>query len=351
MHRWTARTYISMCSIPRDHQTFQVEVPPKALQFDWLLNSIFALSALDLASTTPPASPAVATYARAAIEYYDASVQAYRRAVGTMTRENHDSLFCVGFVVAVYAVAAVRVPPLRSGSALPSVLAQVPQFFDLLSGTSMITVRCRAWLVQSMESVRIVRAMEPATAEDLDDDAREAMARLLLVNDRLHTRATELDAPLTAVELFGEGEAEAVDEQVREGNAEREMYKRLIPQLVRCFAEDVRGIINGFCLAFPAFAGREFKFAVERSKPMALLVLMYWAVCLEHHGRKMWWANGVGKRLIVEITEVLERSDAYWISGFWEAVAWARQRVDLPGLLLGSHSYEFDVVEVDSAGQ
>ncbi|KAB2569059.1 hypothetical protein DBV05_g12259 [Lasiodiplodia theobromae] len=349
MHRWTTRTYISLCSIPPDTQIFQLGLPQKALQYDWLLNSIFALSALDLSCTTPRTTPKAATYARAAIEYYDASVRSYRSAVADMTVENHDSLFSVGYVVAVYAAASMRVP--REDGSLPSVLAQAPQFFDLLAGTSMISRRCMEWLMQSMESVRIIKLMEPATEADLDGGARAALARLGVVSEGMYPPVMPLgSAGAAGVGLAG-GEGEDVvvvgeAGRVLEPNPEREMYARLIHQIMRCFAEDARGIVDGICLAFPAIAGPEFKFAIERSEPMALLVLVYWAICLEYHGMKMWWANGLGTRLIVEITEVLERSEAYLMPEFWEAVDWARRRVGLPGLLHISCS-QVDVVELD----
>lgn len=355
MHRWTTRTYISLCSIPPDTQIFQHNLPQKALQYDWLLNSLFALSALDLSSTTPGGTPKAATYARAAIEYYDASVRSYRAAVADMTRANHDSLFSVGYVVAVYAAASMRVArDDDDGGSLPKVLEQVPQFFDLLAGTSMISRRCMEWLMQSMESVRIIKMMEPATEAGLDGDARAALARLgRVVGEGMYPPMMVplgLAGAVAGAGLAG-GEGEdvvGVGEAGRllEPDPQREMYARLIPQIVRCFAEDARGLVNGICLAFPAMAGPEFKSAIERSEPMALLVLMYWAVCLEYHGKKMWWANGLGTRLIVEITEVLERSGAYLMPEFWEAVDWARRRVGLPGLLHISCS-QVDVVEVD----
>lgn len=239
------------------------------------------------------------------------------------------------------------------GGSLPKVLERAPQFFDLLAGTSMISRRCMEWLMQSMESVRIIKLMEPATEKDLDEGARAALERLRVVCEGMYPPVVSLGSAGAAAGagLAGGGEGDdvvVVGEAGRllEPNPEQEMYARLMPQIMRCFAEDARGIVGGISLAFPAMAGPEFKFAIERAEPMALLVLMYWAVCLECYGMKMWWANGLGTRLIVEITEALERSEAYLMPEFWEAVDWARRRVGLPGLLYVSGS-QVDVVELD----
>lgn len=307
----------------------QVEVPRKGLQFDCLLNGILALSSLDMAMTAQGTQAMV--YNRAAMEYYDKSIQTFREDINNITPENHDSLYFVAVMIGLINIAALQLP--RDGASVPRVLDHIPEIFDLLRGPVVVAVRCWEWLVESTESVRIVLAMKEASRDDLDPGTREAFARLEAINDRLHisTAGQPGDDPEVVIRVRA-----------------RETYKKAIAHLERCFAEEARGLIDGFLMAFPVFAGaREFMKAVRKSDPMALLILMHFAVLLETHSKKAWWAPSVGKRLVMEISDVLEKSELTLVPQFWEAVSWARQQIGCPILIEAGQPGAFEITEIN----
>ncbi|KAH7030145.1 C6 transcription factor [Macrophomina phaseolina] len=325
MHRWSTRTYLSVCSIPQDQPLMQHTVPQRGLEYECLLHSLLALSSLDLATTTAQAggsnsTRSAAAYTRAAMEYYGKSIALFRREVSDITYANHDSLYLISVLMSLINIAALHFPREDAGggaaATLPSVLESMPTIFSLLRGATLVGVRCGRWLVDSVESVRIIVAMGAAPPELLDGGTREALARLGAVNDGLHISAVCRRA------------GQATEDETRA----HEMYARAIEGLERCFAEEARGYIDGFLLSFPALAGREFGAAVQKGEPMALLVLMYFAVLMEWHGKKGWWATSIGTALILEISEKLRRLQFTLVPGFQEAVLWAQQQVGLPGL-------------------
>lgn len=331
MHRWSTRTYLGVCGIPQDHHLMQVEVPRQSLQYDSLLNGMLALSSLDIGMTIAHAGGAraqSAVYNRAAMEYYDKSIKMFREEITSITAENHLCMYLLGVLLGLINIAELQFPS-RDGR-LPSVLERMPMIWDLLTGPALVALRCGRWLYDSTESVRVVLAMGSASSDVLDADTRGALALLAAVNDRLH---------ISAVCRAG---GAAAEEEVQA----HEMYKNAIPPLERCFAEEARGWIDGFLVAFPALVRRGFMKAVKKSDPMALLVLVYYGVLIDGHGKKVWWAAGVGKRLIVEISDLLELLRFPLVPGFREAMSWARRQVGLPVLIEGSQLLAREVIEI-----
>ncbi|OMP82728.1 hypothetical protein BK809_0000917 [Diplodia seriata] len=381
LHRWTTRTAATACCIPADLPVMQIQLPRRALQYGWLLDSIFAFTLLDEGRVCA-ADGTTDRCNRAALTYYNRALRGFRREMarggggGGVTRENCDAVYLVSVAVAVVHMAGMGVAravgeEYGGGGGggvggrrerLPSVLEAMPAFFELLRGTGAIAMACIGWLVESVASVAAVLALPPARLGDGDGEARSALERLARVNDALHGGETAegglwgegASALETAVKAAERAAAERVDGEGKEEDQEVElmaeahrMYgEQVIPPLVRAYAEDARGEVDAFWLNFPIFAGRRFKEGIERCDPMALLVLMHWAVLVERHGKKAWWARDVGRRLIEEISVVLDGSEFRLLPDFRDAMAWARLQVGLPDVLSDGLSSGFEVMEV-----
>lgn len=84
---------------------------------------------------------------------------------------------------------------------------------------------------------------------------------------------------------------------------------------------------RGRVLAWLAMAGPDFVTKLKEEEPMALLILIHWAVLLESL-KDLWWAKNAGKRLMEDVVAVLEKvafsSGARRWPGWAEAVGWAR---------------------------
>ncbi|KAI5919617.1 hypothetical protein F4810DRAFT_686272 [Camillea tinctor] len=116
-------------------------------------------------------------------------------------------------------------------------------------------------------------------------------------------------------------------------------YTPALTFLTRCYAEDARGVFGGFSAAFPSACGAGFAAAIQRPDPLALLILMHWAVLLERMGGEYWWARDLGQRVVEGATGALVVSmgtegeggggRGEWEADWVESVAWVRGRVGL----------------------
>lgn len=64
---------------------------------------------------------------------------------------------------------------------------------------------------------------------------------------------------------------------------------------------------KGRILAWLAMAGQEFMTKLQESNPMALLIMLHWAVLLMNLG-DLWWARNAGRRLLEDIVVALEKT-------------------------------------------
>ena len=64
---------------------------------------------------------------------------------------------------------------------------------------------------------------------------------------------------------------------------------------------------KGRILAWLAMAGQEFMTKPQESDPMALLIMLHWAVLLMNLG-DLWWARNAGKRLLEDVVVTLEKT-------------------------------------------
>lgn len=359
MHRWSTRTYKGMCGIPSDAALMQLELPRQGLsEHPSLLHGILALSALDMATTTPDPRQ-VHDYHRTALEYYGHATRAFQAEMVNITRQNHFALYMLSAFFGVFHSAVLHLPSITDGKGsssssggpaggkeeeeqqvkMPpnSVLDRIPEMFALQRGTAVIASKTFVWLHEDYESFRLVREMGGAPASLLDADTRRALARLGVVNDMLYG----IVRTPSSAEADGDGDGGFDDgggEGVEYGDIaikamlhpSHETYAAAITDLRRCFAEHARGWIDGFVMAFPMWMGKDIVSAMERrDDPMALLVLMYFGVLLEFNGRNQWWCASLGTKLVMEISDVFVRSGREYGPEFWDAVAWARRKCGL----------------------
>ncbi|TPX08570.1 uncharacterized protein E0L32_009909 [Thyridium curvatum] len=370
IHRWSTHTYKSMCSLKEDEEYVQNILPRKGYQHAFVMDTIIAFTALEVATTTAPAansntsspvgttpttttatpgssssSPstgsvgAVGTtsqqqspptssapsskYLRIALEYNDRASAGFRANLSNITKDNISLLYICSGLVLVINIAIPQCLELH-GFERQSTLANAARMFDLLNGMLVIAFADFDTLMSSDYAPSLQAALALGTAdprEHLAQETIDALALLHPVNDRNS-------------ELLGEQAQRDNDERPpAERNPTHEEYKEMVKFIVICFAEDRRDAIKGYCLGFPAFCGPPFPRAIKEREPMALFFLLYWAVLLHNLGAMAWWARSVGRRMAEEISDILRRSGLYMASPEGrQAVAWVRRQVDLPDL-------------------
>lgn len=300
MHRWSTRTYKSLISIPPDADYLQVAVPQGGMQYPFIMSGLMAIAALDMASTS---GSGAATWFRRAMELYDRSSASFRTQLSNVTPDNVEWVFAYSWLVGIINISLL---PSASRSALDVALTM----FDLTCGTAILAYKNMAWLLACPYGPNISYALaaydEPPPPDALRPDLAQALARLADLVARFSASAPA-PPPTEPLKVF---------------DSPTHMYTFSVEQLHRCFTEEAKGRMAGWCTAFPAMVGPDFTAAVRRREALALLVTLHWTLLVDTLGASAWWAEGLAQTLAGEIAaHLLGGAGAGAGSGSGERVA------------------------------
>ncbi|XXG95721.1 hypothetical protein Hte_001991 [Hypoxylon texense] len=307
MHQWSTKTFECFMGIPEDGEYLQRVLPRSALQYDYMLNCLLAISSLHIAQTVEESqSP---KYLNAALQFYNRGSSSFRMNLGSINEEN-------ALVLYMFSAIAVTVH-LSIPQSSPSILSHTTTAFDLLIGCTSIGMMAMPWLLESAFPLRLFLSRMGASKDLIDADAKAAIARLRLLNDARYKPASEVN--------YDREEAPGVV-IIRE----HELYEMTIHFLELCYAEEARGVLNGFCTTFPSMAGKPFVSLVAQRDPFTLLIVMHWAVLLNEVDGKYWWMISIGKKLAVEIADLLRTSHPELALEWEDAISWPLIRMGVP---------------------
>lgn len=249
-----------------------------------------------------------AFYAQLAMEYYDKGSASFREELSDINEENSTALYMFSSLAWIISMA---VPHDRNRHYHEKgILERTSMLMDLIMGSSLIALRSIKAIFTGplAESIQFVISsfLEVEEPDTLSSDDVDAFTRLHSLSDQVPPTAT-----INSI-----------------------TYQNAILQLRVLWREDIKANVRGIAIAFPSLATGDFAIAVNESQPMALLILMHWAIMLDKLDRvdQVWWARSVGQDLVVEISDRLLQStgDVTMLPEFWESVRWAREKVDLP---------------------
>ncbi|OAX85449.1 hypothetical protein ACJ72_00174 [Emergomyces africanus] len=305
LHRWTTRTWMGLYSIPADEPYMQILLPRAALKDGYVMNSLLAAAAIDLALSSNES--ASATYLCAALEYSNKASAGFRSQLENI---NQDNLHLLYHLAALSALMHFVLP-----STQQTTLERVDIIFDLMLGACSIAAYNLKWLTDAPCSSRDILNYEPLSMEILDSDTIVALQKLSIVSRQIQVPVSKHST------IFGTEEAPLASEE----------YVITIAQLKYCFAEDACGRIKGYFLSMVSLGGRGYASAVKSREPMALFMLMYFGVLLDRAGRDYmsWWVGMSGRELVEEVSDILQHSPIAHIPEGREGMAWTRQQVGL----------------------
>ncbi|KAI1141792.1 hypothetical protein F5Y05DRAFT_373804 [Hypoxylon sp. FL0543] len=306
MHQWSTNTYKAFCGIPEDGEYLQVLLPRYALDYDYMLNCILAISSLQIARFMGEGNSM--RYINAGLEYYNRGSSSFRTQLSSMNAENCHVLYMFSAI----AIAAQLSIPHRVGSALDLLVIAL----DLVNGSTSIGMMGMPWLLNSPFPLRRFISLMGASKDLIDLDSRMALARLHAINNQRYGAASE---PV--------GGNEGTDGVLLV--TDHELYHMSIEGLEMCFAEEARGVLRGFSTAFPGLAGKPFTALISRHDPFALLIVMHWAVLLGQLDRSIWWANSIAEELAIEIAGLLRNLYPDLAFEWAEPMSWALNRLGL----------------------
>ncbi|EED24246.1 conserved hypothetical protein [Talaromyces stipitatus ATCC 10500] len=296
MHRWLTRTAWGFYSVPRDKAYLEVYLPQAALKNSCLMNGILALAAADFAHSGQKA------YMRLALEYYAKATAVMRDQLESINEGNINDLYPFALLMAAFNF--VVSPQPRALDRLSSTLSMMSSANTLLmSGASR--PECQYEIMSSIDMIIL---------DDLDTNMRAALDKLTTASDQIGV--WNIGDPSVAC-LAGDSQ----------------IYQVAIAHIKYSFAEEKRDLIKNYCWTIASVNDPKFFIAVRESEPMALLIILYFAVLLDRMSRKesvlTWWLRSQGKEIADDLSQILLHSPAARIPDVQEAIAWARKEVGL----------------------
>jgi hypothetical protein len=289
-HQWSTDTYRSLVFQGDDESVWREVIPHTALDFDYLLNAIFAISALHISTMSNPSRSK--TYQLAALEYQNQAITAFRAHDPQNSSEVSQSMCAFSILNLVLTVAFPSYLDRSTGQ--PSIFGNLTTLFQLLQGTNTIISSSRTSLLNGPFG-NFVRQSSHMQAEDLSPSTKLAFEKLRMLRDEEYsTLSVSGSSTLDAANMY-------------------ENTSRAIEKLEVCFG--LRSAENKLVVCFRWFATMDAGFVKRMNDldPLALLITMHWAILLADIGKEKWWARSSGKTLVAEISGILSARKQEWL--------------------------------------
>ncbi|KAI5467922.1 hypothetical protein BGZ63DRAFT_39728 [Mariannaea sp. PMI_226] len=320
MHRWATSTYKSLCTIPEDEQWLRDGVPRWGLKHEFLLHGVFSISALEIALCDNKATvDDTKIYFKHALEYYDRASRAYRAELANITPANLKGVFVFSSIAVLINMAIPQCERLVGGDESQDILGRMIALFHLLQKASHIVINNLEALMSDPEAAPAIKAgleaLHTAPSKPLCRDVETALSRANTI--------VEASIPIPTEEADATAQEEAL--------SRLHSHRVTVSALRMCFVEDSKEMIKGLAIAFPSLSGPNFAVELKRSEPVAMFLMMHWGVLLHHLGQIIWWAKTIGRRLVLEISEILlqtqSETELGGLTEWLDGIAWAKREV------------------------
>ena len=298
MHHYTAFTSLSEDHDPKHQPIWQVSIPRLAFANPFLLHGIMAIAALHRRSGSPASEQE--TLLDAARHHQEVALSIYIPLLSDITPENCHPLFAFSQVIAIVSYSLLQVD--QEHLTASEYIERLVGIFELLIGASAIAIQGRDWL------------LEGPLAALLNSDHPLKDQNSIPVWDG-STRALEsLAERIAGTASFGRDPYSnfSLDTAKQACRLAIEKLNLLIPR-----GPEIRSRIDAVT-GWPIFAGSDFISMLKHGDNGALVILAYYGVTM--HKLTQWWMDGLGKRLVEAVTEV--------VASEWPPyLMWPRQEV------------------------
>ncbi|RVX69288.1 hypothetical protein B0A52_06881 [Exophiala mesophila] len=283
MHRWSTGTYKS-CVTPQvnDGELWQQKVPALAVQYDFLLNGLLALSAYDCAGSTIEAESE--QYANSAVEYHALALGSFRSYVPRIDSDSHEAAFACSLILMILAIASAQFASKPGVGNSHDMVQDAIVHFEMLRGCVPI-LNLNADLLLSNPQIQKLVPWEDLPRTMVDGPTRTALGHLSDFNDKKIVAARDKPGEYNISQI-----------------AHWETCKKAISMLTECFEKCVDDLSRGYALGWLNFAGEDYIKALKDEDSAALLALMFWGVLVDKLGHQVWWAEKFGSLLVSEVS-------------------------------------------------
>lgn len=282
MNRWSTTTYKSLVTpVANDEYVWQTKVPAMALEHDFLLKGVFAITAFEIATSSERERE---LYVHAGIDYQSWAVASFRNKLQDIHPDSFEAMLSFSLILMVLALASARYSSGMDDSVSTNMVQSTLTHFELLRGCAVVLDNQPTFIEESPYIRRLKRFSELPQVP-LDAAADAAMSKLSEANEQ--RVASSIADPY-----------ERRVEQVSYWQA----CKMAISLLRECWAKCADADHRGYALGWLNMAGEDYVKAIKASDGIALLTLMYWGVLVESLGHEVWWAKDFGSLLVQEIS-------------------------------------------------
>lgn len=251
------------------------------------------MQALEIATFAQDDDNRVNLYVNIALEYQNTASSGLRRELSNITPDNRQALFALSSILLVLGLASPRF--LRQRGESFDILDYVMTILALLKGMKSIADSEPDYLLKEP----LINKFTPWSAlpiQRLDPQLQHALQALSDLNEDINGNGHGLAGQI--------GHASLVSPSY---HANKQAIFYLREDFARCGSPDTRS----YCFGWLLQAGDDYAATLTEKEPVALLALMFWGVMLEQISYGFWWAEGVGRQLVKDLSNtIVLRTDA-----------------------------------------
>ncbi|KAH6675187.1 hypothetical protein B0J14DRAFT_589155 [Halenospora varia] len=283
MHYWSTRTCHSFTR--EGSELFREHVGQEALRHDYLMEAIFAMTLLHMASAMEDPE-AVRPLVSAALQHQNQSLLGLRTALSNISPSNCDAVFICSVLIMVCAIVSPLLP--TDCEQVKPTSETVLLLVEFMNGVSSIVGLVRHWIEQGPLH-RFFGVVEP--------------------------KSTFIGEWAPAADL-----RHMLDTQISHGSRRQQTLENAIQGLETVFHRETCAVL------WIVKVDSDFRSELERGEPIAMMIFMHWGVLL-YITDDMWWKKYSGSRLVQELSATL-----VGYGGDLERMSrWCRKQVGLSG--------------------
>lgn len=292
MHQWVTATCDSIRSGRHGLDTPAINMPREGLSHKYLLDIMFAFTALHIAFLKPDQAD---DYIAAALQYQTKGMQGVAPSLANPSEDDLFSVFWFSALVGMVNVALTVVTRETNGDTLTAMLIKLAQLWN---GTRTIMSMVRGTPSALAMTLRNARAPTPdQSLVELDADIEENF---------------------TLVERI-------VDSEHADQDASTSVYRESIRLSRKALKSWIAEKVFDDIMSWAPLLGNEFAASLSSGNPVAVLCTMCYGVVM-HQIDHVWWMKGAGKGVVEECSVALRECRDGWKG----LIHWARARVGLP---------------------
>ncbi|KAG5655138.1 hypothetical protein KAF25_001911, partial [Fusarium avenaceum] len=256
LHHFSTVTYSTLANRQDLLQMWQIRIPKMAMKQRFLMHILFSVTSLHIASSRPEDASA---YIDRAIRHNNIALREYRSKLHSITPENSPSIFACSTLLIIAALRLSASGPHREPV---GAIEEIAGIFVLTQGVRLVLSEMRDWIRQS-EIAPLFLGRELDGNIILPKDVADALGLL-----------------------------EKCNQQSADSGSDKQAYALAIQGLKACFMHlQSKERDNGVVLNWAVDVEQDYIRLLGLRRPMALVILAYFAVTLEEV-RETWWANG-----------------------------------------------------------